>query len=84
MVLSLGPGKYLFSNYLSIYCTRGTELDAGAGHTAQSVRSGLLAFGGGTDINHVLTGRTGGQDGFVLSGFLIEHCVSGMEAVQYN
>lgn len=51
---------------------------------AQPVHSGLLTFGGGTDVNHVLTGRTGGQNGFVLSGFLIEHCVSGMEAVKYN
>lgn len=50
----------------------------------QAVRLVLLTFGGGTDVNHVLTGRTGGQDGFVLSGFLIEHCVSGMEAVKYN
>lgn len=49
---------------------------------AQSVCSGLLTFSGGTDVNHVRTGRMGGQDGFVLSGFLIEHCASGMGTVQ--
>lgn len=60
-----GPDKYLFNKYfLTICCTVGTELDAGAGNiglidTASTVFKllELLLFGGASDINHVLTGR---------------------------
>lgn len=60
-----GPDKYLFNKYfLTICCTLGTELDAGAGtvgliDTASTVFKllELLLFGGASDVNHVLTGR---------------------------
>lgn len=44
MVMSPGPDKCLFGNYLSIYCTRGTELDAGAGHASTVCMLGAPNF----------------------------------------